>query len=98
MLHFSDNGHRTSCELSGGMNIARELGGRRECRLNGRIVVIVAFELFELKIFVTVLLRDYKLSFDEDDAHTIPNVKYPFGMRLDGPLHIELEKRCKDSD
>ena len=49
------------------------------------------FAALELKVFATLLIRDYKLEFTNPDK--VPNVVYPLGMELDGPLEVKYTPR-----
>ena len=54
------------------------------------------FAVIELKVIITLLLREYKVEFA--DQHTVPNVIYPTNMMLDGPLRIKFTRREKSKN
>lgn len=61
--------------------------GRRACLGRG-------FAQLELKVYATLLLRDYKMEFADSDS--APSLKYPMVMKLDGPLNVKLTRRLKN--
>ena len=57
-------------------------------------LAVVGFAQLELNIFMTLLMRDYKVEFADPSAPE-PELTYPFTFLLKSPLNVKFIPRKK---